>query len=162
MDLAIYKEFGVSLAELEDDCNFLPDASNDDGYEKSKRIYLDNRAVYKRIDDAHKEAKKPHLEAGRLVDAAKKEIRGKVEAILEPHKIAYQAIDNLEKVKEQETLDAAVKVVAEQRRKAAYDEAVYDIKSAVDDVILDCDYVSGHLIMSKILNGKIRNIQFTG
>ena len=113
MDLAVFDEFETGLANMEAACNFIPDASDNEGYQASKRVYLENRKVLKAIDDAHKDAKKPYLDAGRLVDAAKNEIRAKVEAILNPHKVAYQAVDNAQKNKEQTALKASRQADAE-------------------------------------------------
>ena len=156
MDLAIFKQFEAGLAELENECNFLPDASNDDGYEKSKRIYLDNRGVFKRIDDAHKEAKKPHLDAGRIVDQGKKDIREKVEAILEPHKIAYQEVDNIEKERAQKELDAALQVYREQRRKDAEFETVRDFSNVLPKEFEPL----ASIIVKQIILGMFKHIQF--
>tara|TARA_B110000046_G_scaffold92175_1_gene100198 strand:- start:3793 stop:4272 length:480 start_codon:yes stop_codon:yes gene_type:complete len=156
MELAIFKQFEAGLAELKNECNFLPDASNDDGYEKSKRIYLDNRSVLKRIDDAHKEAKKPHLDAGRIVDQGKKDIRAKVEAILEPHKIAYQAVDNIEKERAQKELDAALQAYDEKRRKDAKFETVKDFSK-----LLPKEFESlAPVIVKHIILGMFKHIQF--
>ena len=156
MELAIFKQFETGLAELENECNFLPDASNDDGYEKSKRIYLDNRSVLKRIDDAHKEAKKPHLDAGRIVDQGKKDIRAKVEAILEPHKIAYQAVDNIEKERAQKELDAALQAYDEKRRKDAKFETVKDFSKLLPTELESLAPV----IVKHIILGMFKHIQF--
>ena len=156
MELAIFKQFESGLAELKDECNFLPDASNDDGYEKSKRIYLDNRSVLKRIDDAHKEAKKPHLDAGRIVDQGKKDIRAKVEAILEPHKIAYQAVDNIEKERVQKELDAALQAYDEKRRKDAKFETVKDFSKLLPKELESLAPV----IVKHIILGMFKHIQF--
>tara|TARA_R110002111_G_scaffold260096_1_gene330849 strand:+ start:583 stop:1062 length:480 start_codon:yes stop_codon:yes gene_type:complete len=156
MELAIFKQFESGLAELKDECNFLPDASNDDGYEKSKRIYLDNRSVLKRIDDAHKEAKKPHLDAGRIVDQGKKDIRAKVEAILEPHKIAYQAVDNIEKERAQKELDAALQAYDEKRRKDAKFETVKDFSKLLPKELESLAPV----IVKHIILGMFKHIQF--
>ena len=156
MELTIFKQFETGLAELENECNFLPDASNDDGYEKSKRIYLDNRSVLKRIDDAHKEAKKPHLDAGRLVDQGKKDIREKVEAILEPHKIAYQEVDNIEKERAQKELDAALAVYSKQRRKDAELETAKHFSRMLPEGLESL----APILVEHIILGTFKHIQF--
>ena len=156
MNLSIFKTFETGLAELQDVCNFLPDATTEDGYHKSKRIYLENRGIYKRIDDAHKEAKKPHLDAGRLVDKGKKDIRAKVEAILEPHKIAYQAVDNIEKERAQKELDAALAVYSKQRRKDAEIETARDFSRILPE---ELEYLAA-ILVEDIISGTFKHIQF--
>ncbi len=151
MDLAIFDQFETGLANMEAACNFIPDASDNDGYEASKRVYLDNRKVLKAIDDAHKDAKKPYLEAGRLVDKAKNEIRAKVEAILSPHKLAYQAVDNAQKNKEQAALKASRQADAE-----------LDLSAAINKVIASEELSSDLAVylVAAIRAGNIKHIQF--
>mgnify|MGYP003113911042 CR=1 FL=1 len=151
MDLAIFDQFETGLANMEAACNFLPDASDNEGYEASKRVYLDNRKVLKAIDDAHKDAKKPYLEAGRLVDKAKNEIRAKVEAILSPHKLAYQAVDNAQKNKEQTALKASRQADAE-----------LDLSAAINKVIASEELSSDLAVylVAAIRAGNIKHIQF--
>ena len=57
-DLTIYDEFESQLKAIEEACNFIPDVSTKDGYEKSKRLGLDGRKVEKAIDDLRLEKKK--------------------------------------------------------------------------------------------------------
>jgi len=151
MDLAIFDQFETGLANMEAACNFLPDASDNDGYEASKRVYLDNRKVLKAIDDAHKDAKKPYLDAGRVVDKAKNEIRAKVEAILNPHKLAYQAVDNAQKNKEQTALKASRQADAE-----------LDLSAAINKVIASAELSSDLAVylVAAVRAGNIKNIQF--
>ena len=151
MDLAIFDQFETGLANMEAACNFLPDASDNEGYEASKRVYLDNRKVLKAIDDAHKDAKKPYLDAGRVVDKAKNEIRAKVEAILNPHKLAYQAVDNAQKNKEQTALKASRQADAE-----------LDLSAAINKVIASEELSSDLAVylVAAIRAGNIKHIQF--
>tara|TARA_B100000780_G_scaffold167746_1_gene117472 strand:- start:23 stop:487 length:465 start_codon:yes stop_codon:yes gene_type:complete len=151
MDLAIFDQFETGLANMEAACNFLPDASDNEGYEASKRVYLDNRKVLKAIDDAHKDAKKPYLDAGRVVDKAKNEIRAKVEAILNPHKLAYQAVDNAQKNKEQTALKASRQADAE-----------LDLSAAINKVIASAELSSDLAVylVAAVRAGNIKNIQF--
>jgi len=151
MDLAMFDQFETGLANMEAACNFIPDASDNEGYEASKRVYLDNRKVLKAIDDAHKDAKRPYLEAGRLVDKAKNEIRAKVEAILSPHKLAYQAVDNAQKNKEQAALKASRQADAE-----------LDLSAAINKVIASEELSSDLAVylVAAIRAGNIKHIQF--
>lgn len=151
MDLAIFDQFETGLASMEAACDFIPDASTKDGYEHSKRLYLDNRKVLKAIDDAHKDAKKPYLDAGRVVDKAKNEIRAKVEAILNPHKLAYQAVDNAQRNKEQSALKASRQADAE-----------LDLSAAINKVIASADLSSDLAVylVAAIRSGNIKHIQF--
>jgi hypothetical protein len=151
MDLAMFDQFETGLANMEAACNFLPDASDNDGYEASKRVYLDNRKVLKAIDDAHKDAKKPYLDAGRVVDKAKNEIRAKVEAILNPHKLAYQAVDNAQKNKEQTALNFVRQADAE-----------IDLSAVINTVIASAELSSDLAVylVAAIRAGNIKNIQF--
>jgi len=151
MDLAIFDQFETGLANMEAACNFIPDASDNDGYEASKRVYLDNRKVLKAIDDAHKDAKKPYLEAGRLVDKAKNEIRAKVEAILSPHKLAYQAVDNAQKNKEQTALKASRQAEAESDLCAVINRVIASKGLSRDLAIY---------LAAQINSGNIKHIQF--
>lgn len=151
MDLAMFDQFETGLANMEAACNFIPDASDNEGYEASKRVYLDNRKVLKAIDDAHKDAKRPYLEAGRLVDKAKNEIRLKVEAILSPHKLAYQAVDNAQKNKEQAALKASRQADAELDLCAVLNKVIAREELSRDLAVY---------LVAQIRSGNIKHIQF--
>ena len=151
MDLAVFDEFETGLANMEAACNFIPDASDNEGYQASKRVYLENRKVLKAIDDAHKDAKKPYLDAGRLVDAAKNEIRAKVEAILNPHKVAYQAVDNAQKNKEQTALKDSKIGAAEVNLCAVIHKVIASEELSSDLAVY---------LVAQIRSGNIKHIQF--
>jgi len=162
MDLAIFDQFETGLASMTEACNFIPDASTKDGYEHSKRIYLDNRGVLKAIDDAHKAAKKPHLDAGRVVDKAKNEIRAKVEEILNPHKLAYQAVDNAQRDKEQSALKVARKAASDLDDAHCLASSIDDVRKALRKVLSENDLSLDLAIylVTLVHENKINNIQF--
>lgn len=115
-DIQLYSEFEAQLAGLEDTCNFLPDVSTDDGYEKSKRVSLDAGKVLTNLEKARKELKAESLEKGRAIDSEAKVIVAKIEAFQLPHKDAYKELDGLRKQREidrKEALSERVRVIRE-------------------------------------------------
>ena len=89
-----YDEFRAKVASLVDTCNFIPDVSTDEGYDKSKRLSLDVGKVLTAVESRRKDIKAPALERARLIDAEAKAIRDEIEAAQMPHKHAYQKIDD--------------------------------------------------------------------
>ena len=90
------------------------------------------------------------------MDQGKKDIREKVEAILEPHKIAYQEVDNIEKERAQKELDAALQVYREQRRKDAEFETVRDFSNVLPKEFEPL----ASIIVKQIILGMFKHIQF--
>jgi len=86
-----YDEFREKLEEVKEACNFLPDVSTDDGYDKSKRISLDVGKSLTALDKRRKELKAESLAFGRQVDSEAKTIREVLEELQEPHKLANKA-----------------------------------------------------------------------
>lgn len=101
-ELAIIElnEFKENMAKLKDTANFIPDVSDDDGYQKSKRVSLDIGKVLTSLEKVRKEKKAYFLEGGREVDRQSSELKEALELIQSPHKIAYKELDNQKKERE--------------------------------------------------------------
>ena len=102
-----YNEFEAGMAKLEEVSNFLPDATTKEGYEKSKRIALDIGKVKSKLEKVRVSEKSYWLEGGRQVQTQAKEIEVRLVNLIEPHKEAYKAVDNAEKLKKQKRQDEA-------------------------------------------------------
>ena len=120
-----YDEFRAKIAEVSTACDFIPDVTSKEGYDKSKRVALDVGKVLTNLENKRKDLKKESLEFGRMVDSQAKEIAQELESFQLPHKAAYKELDNLKKEKE-----AA--------RKAELAERVQQI-STLPDVMRDSD-----------------------
>ena len=99
-EVKAYDQFSEQIEELTEICNFLPDVSTDDGYQKSKRVSLDVGKILTAIEAKRKDLKSDSLAYGRKIDAEAKEIVGKLEKIQGPHKGAYKGLDNAKKERE--------------------------------------------------------------
>jgi hypothetical protein len=95
-----YDQFQAQMDELKELANFIPDASNKEGYEKSKRIHLDFRKVENTIEKVRKERKAYFLQGGKEVDAQAKIIASKIAGLRLPHTEAYQEVDSIKKERE--------------------------------------------------------------
>lgn len=95
------QEFDKVLADIEaikQQGDFIPDVTNKEGYEKSKRFVLDvTTKCRKAIDSKHKDLKAPILKIGKELDAKKKTLISMLEEIEQPHKLAYRNKDKEEK-----------------------------------------------------------------
>lgn len=100
MNIVEYDEIRSKMDEVKELCNFIPDVSTDEGYEKSKRVALDVRKLCTSLEAKRKEKKSYFLEGGKQVDAQAKKIAEELESYLLPHKRAYQELDNLRKERE--------------------------------------------------------------
>lgn len=98
--VAQYDEFRAKIAEVSQVCDFIPDVTSKEGYEKSKRVALDVGKVLTNLENKRKELKKESLEFGRNVDSQAKEIAKELESFQLPHKNAYKELDNLKKERE--------------------------------------------------------------
>lgn len=96
---------------------------NKETLEKDYAPLKDLRAIIKKIDDLREEKKKPHLEAGRLVDAAAKDLSKPLQEVLD------------RKTKEYSKL--AEEVRQEQEKVAREQDRVNGIRSAIDTFFLD-------------------------
>lgn len=105
--LAFDKVLADALA-IQDECNFIPDCSTEEGYEKSKRLVLDKTTKARSLlQSAHKDAKAYWLAGGKAVDSKKNDLLAILLAAEEPHKLAYKAVD-AEKKRIKEEAEQAV------------------------------------------------------
>jgi|14_taG_2_1085336.scaffolds.fasta_scaffold01785_4 hypothetical protein len=155
MEIQEYNEFEAKVSTLEDMCNFLPDCSNDDGYEKSKRVSLDTGKVLTAIEKKRKEIKAPALERCRFIDSEAKDLKERIEAVQLPHKEAYKAIDNEKKRKEEERLEKIndrfqrLYQMPELARLSSAQEIQAIINSLKGDEYLDCDEKTNFALLEK-------------
>lgn len=141
--LAIYNEFEASLKEIEVACDFIPDVTSKEGYEKSKRIGLDGRKVEKAIDDKRLELKKEAEKEAKAIHESGKALCAKVSGFYKPHQDAYKARDaEIKRVKEE----------AEQR--------VTDEIAAFGEKALTAHSLSGDEIAELIEEMKIHPMDF--
>jgi len=99
--VTVYDEFYNKMDEVKDICNFLPDVSTTDGYDKSKRVSLDVGKVLTALEKSRVEEKKESMDYGRLVDSEARKIAGELKGYQEPHKEAYKELDNQNKEREE-------------------------------------------------------------
>ena len=95
-----YDEFRKKLDEVKEACNFLPDVSTDEGYDKSKRVSLDVGKALTALEKTRKELKAESLAFGKTVDTEAKSIAATLIEFQLPHKEAYKELDNLKKERE--------------------------------------------------------------
>lgn len=100
MNIVEYDEIREKLDEVKKTCNFLPDVSTKEGYDKSKRVSLDVGKLLTALDKKRKDKKAYFLDGGRSVDAQAKEIAAELEEFQLPHKDAYKELDQLKKDRE--------------------------------------------------------------
>lgn len=100
INIVEYDEIRAGIDAVKDACNFLPDVSTKEGYEKSKRVALDHSKVLTRLEKLRKERKTYWLEGGKQVDAQAKSIKSELEAAIAPHKEAYKKLDAEKKERE--------------------------------------------------------------
>lgn len=106
-DLTKFDKVIADVEAVKDKGNFLPDVSNKEGYEASKRFVLDNTAPMRKVlEKAHKEIKYPFWDACKFLDGKKKELLVMIEDIEAPHKLAYKEHDAEVKRKKEEAEQA--------------------------------------------------------
>ena len=111
-----YDDFRAKIAEVKDNCNFLPDVSTDEGYTKSKRVSLDVGKILTSIEKKRVELKAESLAVGRAIDLEAKTLVAELEEFQLPHKEAYKELDNLKKEHEanrKAELEERVRVIRE-------------------------------------------------
>lgn len=113
--ITVYDEIQSKIDEIKDACDFLPDVTTKEGYDKSKRVALDTNKVLIAIEKKRKEEKAQYLEAGRKVDAMAKELDEKIRPLMLPHQDAYKNHDKA--IKERE-----------EKRKAEIESRVEDLR----------------------------------
>ena len=100
MQIVEYDEIREKLDEVKESCDFLPDVTTDEGYEKSKRVALDVGKLLTALEKKRKDKKAYFLEGGKQVDSQAKTIAAELEQYQLPHKNAYKELDNLKKERE--------------------------------------------------------------
>lgn len=100
INIVEYDEIRAGIEKVKDACNFIPDTSTKEGYEKSKRVALDHGKLLTSLEKIRKERKSYWLEGGKQVDAQAKAIASEIEAAIAPHKEAYKKLDNERKERE--------------------------------------------------------------
>lgn len=131
-------EIAEKIDEVRDSANFLPDVTNKEGYEKSKRISLDVGKLLTALEKKRKEKKAYFLDGGKEVDKQAKSIALQLEKIQLPHKGAYQELDKLRKEREE-------------LRKSALEKRVSDIRN-LPDFLLDSSSDEIKLAMESMHN----------
>lgn len=133
--LKIYSEFESSLMEIKEACNFLPDVTTKEGYEKSKRIGLDGRKVEKAIDDKRLELRKEAMKKADEIHEAGKALCDEVASYYKPHQEAYKAKDaEVKRIKEEE--EAKITAEIQQFSEAVIDsqqKTAEEIKAIIDN-----------------------------
>lgn len=102
-----YDSFRQQMTELKDICNFLPDTSTTEGYDKSKRLGLDGRKVWNALEKKRAEVKAEVVEKGRLIDSECNPIKEEIMTYIQPHIDAYKEVDNRERLRKEE-LDRSI------------------------------------------------------
>lgn len=131
-----YDKIREGLNAVKDACNFIPDASTKDGYDKSKRIALDHGKLLTDLEKIRKERKSYWLEGGKQVDSQAKAIKTELEQYIFPHKEAYKAIDSAKKQREQDRkddLEARVLFIRELPEKLI-DSSSSEVRAAIEDL----------------------------
>jgi colicin import membrane protein len=138
--VAEYDEFRAKMDEVRDACNFIPDVSTDEGYEKSKRVALDVGKLLTALEKTRKETKSESLAFGKRVDAQAKSINEELATFQGPHKEAYQELDNAKKLREQ-------------KRKDELEERVRDIAN-LPDLMADMDSGAVGAALQALINNE--------
>lgn len=106
-DLAKFDKVMADVTAVAELGNFIPDMSTKEGYNASKRFVLDNTTpMRKALEAAHKDIKAPFWDACKFLDSKKKELMTMIEAVEEPHKLAYKNHDAEIKRKKEEAARA--------------------------------------------------------
>jgi colicin import membrane protein len=100
INIVEYDEIRAGIDKIKAECDFLPDVSTKEGYEKSRRLALDHGKVLSKLEAVRKERKSYWLEGGKQVDSQAKAIKAEIEEAIGPHKDAYKNLDNAKKERE--------------------------------------------------------------
>jgi len=128
-----YSHIAAELEKLRSDFGaVVPDCSTRDGYEFSKNAALTCREIRTNLESVRKEKKQPYLDYSRLIDSQAKEIKESLEAIENPHKYAYQAVDTRKK----EELEARKQLIADMNniRMWASDKSENEISEKIEEI----------------------------
>lgn len=113
MNIVEYDEFRSKMDEVKRTCDFIPDVSTKDGYDKSKRVALDVRKVLTKLEKTRKQKKDYFLQGGREVDSQAKAIKSELEDYMLPHDSAYKELDQLRKDREAARIHAHLNAIEE-------------------------------------------------
>lgn len=128
-----YSQIAAELEKLRSDFGaVVPDCSTRDGYEFSKNAALTCREIRTNLENVRKEKKQPYLDYSRLIDSQAKEIKESLEAIENPHKDAYQAVDARKKAE----LEARKQLIADMNniRIWASDKSENEISEKIEEI----------------------------
>ena len=106
INIVEYDEIRAGIDKIKAECDFLPDVSTKEGYEKSKRLALDHGKILTKLESVRKERKSYWLEGGKQVDSQAKAIKVEIEKAIDPHKSAYKKLDNAKKEREKARVTA--------------------------------------------------------
>lgn len=106
MNITEYDEIRAKIDTIKDACNFIPDVTTKEGYEKSKRVSLDVGKVLTSLEKKRKEKKAYFIEGGKEVDSQAKLIASMLAELQLPHKEAYQELDKAKKEREKARVNA--------------------------------------------------------
>jgi len=139
-----YDEVANQIETVKETANFLPDVSNEEGYEKSKRVSLDIGKLLTALEKTRKEKKAYFLQGGKEVDKQAKVIAEQLEAFQLPHKEAYKKLDEERKQREakrQAELESRVMYMVDAPTKAIeLNASSADIKKLIDEITaIKCD-----------------------
>jgi len=97
-----YDEISSKIDEVKEVCNFIPDATTKEGYEKSKRVSLAVGKILTTLEKSRRDKKAQYIDGGKRVDSQAKAIKLTLESMQLPHKEAYKNIDDAKKRREAE------------------------------------------------------------
>lgn len=96
--VAEYSEVEAQLSQLEQTYGAeVPDASTKTGYQRAKDIASEMTALRTALENKRKDFKAPVLTLGKMIDSQAKAIKERIEAIENPFKLAYRAVDDEKK-----------------------------------------------------------------
>lgn len=139
INIAEYDEFRAKVSEVRDACNFLPDVTTTEGYDKSKRIALDVGKILTALEKARKDKKSYALELGKAIDSDAKAIAAELESFQLPHKEAYKQLDTLKKERDQrrqDELSERVRVIRDLPKDMA-DSDSDGVKMALESLLVE-------------------------
>lgn len=125
-----YNATAAALSELKETYGTeIPQCETKDGYNRSKQIASECRAIRTALENKRKEIKAPALAFGKMIDSEAKRLKEEIENIEKPHLEAYRLVDELKK-----------------QKKAAFEQKLVDIKN----IPTECFGLSSSQINEKI------------
>ena len=143
INIVEYDEIRAGIDKVKDACNFIPDVSTKEGYDKSKRVALDHGKLLTALEKIRKERKSYWLEGGKQVDAQAKAIAAELEAAILPHQEAYRTKDKERKereaarVAELETRVESLRNLPDDMRESSSDEIMCAMRALDAEECLD-------------------------